>query len=119
MSKFLGNAMVKINGKLVKTVPDSVELNFGGFMRESVMADNTFNFHEKPAPAKLTFKALVTSKTEEKVINELESGTIEVLTDIPGKSWTLTSATRMGDPVSVSSGDGQFTVEIEGDPIAL
>jgi Phage tail tube protein len=117
MSKFLGNAMIKINGKLVKTVPDSVELNFGGPMRQSVMADNTFNFNEKPAPSKLTFKVLVTSKTDVKVINELESGTVEILTDIPGKEWTQTGATRMGDPVSLSSGDGQMTIETEGDPI--
>lgn len=111
--------MIKVNGKLVKTVPDSVELTFGGPMRQSVMADNTFNFNEKPAPSKLTFKMLVTSKTEEKVINELEGGTVEILTDIPGKEWTQTSATRMGDPVTVSSSDGQITVETEGDPIAL
>jgi hypothetical protein len=117
MSKFLGNAMVKINGKLVKTVPDSVELDFGGFQRESVMADNTFNFHEKPAPSKLSFKILVTSKTDVKVINELEAGTIEILTDIPGKEWTQTGATRMGDPIKIMSGDGQATVETEGDPI--
>jgi hypothetical protein len=119
MSKYLGNAMVKVNGKLVKTVPDSVELEFGGFERASMMADNTFNFHEKPMPSKLTFKALITSKTEEKVINELEGGTVEVITDIPGKSWTQTSATRMGPPVKVTSGDGQMTIETEGDPIQL
>jgi hypothetical protein len=109
--------MIKINGKLVKTVPDSVELNFGGPVRQSVMADNTFNFNEKPAPSKLTFKVLVTSKTDVKVINELENATVEILTDIPGKQWTQTGSTRMGDPVSLSSGDGQMTIETEGDPI--
>jgi len=117
MSKFLGNAMVKVNGKLVKTVPESVELEFGGFERASMMADNTFNFHEKPIPSKLSFKIIVTSKTDVKTINELDGGTVEVITDVPGKTWTQTAATRMGPPVKISSGDGQMTVETEGDPI--
>ena len=98
MSKFLGNAMVKVNGKLVKTVPDSVEVEFGGFERSEMMADNTFNYQEKPIASKVTFKCIVTSKTDVKVINELAEGTVEVITDIPGKTWTQTAATAWVRP---------------------
>jgi len=117
MSKFLGNAMVKINGKLIKTVPDSVEIEFGGFERSEMMADNTFNYNEKPVASKVSLKCIVTSKTDVKVINELAEGTVEVITDIPGKTWTQTAATRMGSPVSITSSDGQLKVEFMGDPI--
>lgn len=116
MSKYVGTAMVKINGQLVKTVPKSVELNFGGATRTTTMADNTMNFSEEPTPSKLTFKALVTSQTDEKMINDLVNGTVEIIADV-GKSWTMTSALRSGDPVSMSSNDGQLSVEISGDPI--
>lgn len=116
MAKFLGNVKVKVNGQLVKTVGDSVELGMGGYARESNMADDTFNFNEKPASSKLSFSILHTNKTDVKALNELESGTVEVITDI-GKSYTQTSATRMGDPITSSSSDGTIKVEIEGDPI--
>lgn len=116
MAKFLGTAKIKINGGLVKTVPGSVELEYGGKTRESVMADGQFNFNEKDVPTKLSFKMLHTSKTQMKKVNELADGMVEVETDI-GKTYTITSAARMGDPIKTKDSDGQVDVSIEGDPI--
>lgn len=117
MAKFLGNVTIKVDGVSVKTVPDSVEVEFGGMTRKSQMADNTFNYSETPAPSKVTFKILHTQKTGIKALNELADGLIEICTDLGGKIYKQTSATRMGAPIKTESGSGQITVETEGDPI--
>lgn len=118
MSQFLGTAKVKVNGQYVKTVPDTVVLVFGGKTVTGQMADDTFNSSQKPAASNLKFSLLLTAKTPLKMLNELQDGQVEIETDI-GPTYLMTSATRMGDPISVSSAEGQVTVEFGGDPIPL
>lgn len=117
MAKFLGNVKVKIDGELVKTVSDSVELDFGGFERADQMADDTFNYSEKPIASMLEFEGLVTTETSISKLNGLTAGTVEIITDLAGVTYKMTNATRMGEAVKVSSSTGRFRMQIKGDPI--
>ena len=118
MAQYLGNCRVKVNGDLCKTVPGSVVLNFGGKTRTSTMADGTYNFAEKDAPATLEAKFLHTDKTQIKKLNALAGGTVEIETDF-GTVYAITSATRSGEPLSSNDSDGQITFRCEGDPIKV
>jgi len=117
MAKFLGNVKIKIDGQLVKTVPDSVEVDFGGYARADQMADDTFNYNAKPIASMLEFEGLVTTDTSISALNDLEQGTVEVITDLPGITYKMTNATRMGDAIKVSSSSGRFRMQVKGDPI--
>lgn len=116
--KIMGNVLLKIDGQLVKTIPGSVEIEFGGFEREEVMADGQFHYRETPIASRVTAKLAVTEKTDIRKINNLAEGMVEVVTDIGGGlTWTQSSATRMGEPVKASSSDGQMDFMSAGDPI--
>lgn len=117
MAKVLGNVMIKINSDLCKTVGDSVEFDPGGFERKRMMADNQFHYNEAPIPSKLSCKFLFDEKSKLKTMNELAGGTIQIITDTGGLEYTMSNATRMGEPCKVSSSDGTISFEAEGDPI--
>lgn len=118
MSKVLGNGFVKIDGDLCKTIGDSIEFDPGGFEREEVMADNQFHYKEKPRGSRLSVKFAGSEKSKLKKMNDLAGGQIEIILDT-GVSYTMTNATRMGEPPKVSSGDGTISFEAMGDPIQL
>jgi hypothetical protein len=118
MSKVLGNALIKVDGDLCKTIGDSVEFDPGGYEREEVMADNQFHYKEKPRGSRLSCKFAGSEKTKLKNLTDLADGQIEIIMDT-GVSYTMTNATRMGEPPKVSSGDGTIAFEAMGDPIQL
>lgn len=117
--KVLGTCIVKVDGQLFKTVPDSVELMFGGFSRTAEVADNTVNHRDGPlVPSKMTCEFLHTEKTDIKKLNDLVGGLVEVVTDIGGGiTYTIPNATRTGDPISMSSSNGRIKFQVEGDPV--
>ncbi len=118
--KIMGNVFVKLDGQLMKCVPDSVTLNFGGYPRESKSADGSILFQDKPVMAsKLVCKFYVTKATSVDKINNIENGMAEVITDIGGGiTYAIVGATRTGDPVEINSGDGTASFQCEGEPIA-
>lgn len=116
MATYLGSAKVKVNGQLVKTLPDSVEVDFGGDQVTDQMADDQYNSSSKPMNSIVTFKILLTPKTPLKLINGLKEGQVEVICDI-GVTYLQTRATRSGAPIKATSADGTVTVQTSGDPI--
>lgn len=113
MSKAIGSAKCKVKGQYCKTVPDSVELNYGGEERTAVIADDTFNYRSVPVPANLKVKFLHIEKTKVKMLNDLEEDVIEIEFD-NGVTYTLEQATRIGSPLTTSSSDGQIAAEFSG-----
>jgi hypothetical protein len=113
MAKFTGSGKVKVNGQLCKTVPDSIEVMVGGKQRNAQMADDTFNWSEKPVAATVKCKFLLTDKFPMKTVNDLNEGLLEVELDI-GKSFDLTEACRLGDPLGFTTSDGQVSAEFGG-----
>jgi hypothetical protein len=116
MSKFVGSAKIKVNGQLVKTVPDSVTVIFGGPTRQSQMADDTYNYSETTTPASVEYEGLVTPKTKIKTLGQVEEGVVEIIPNNGAGPWTLTSATNI-NPIEVSTSTGRFKQRFEGDPI--
>jgi hypothetical protein len=117
MAKVLGNVKLKINSKLVKTVPDSVELMVGGYQVTAEIADDTVNQrNSKLMPASVKFEGLVTVDFDMKTLNELTGATVEIISDVAGQNYVITEAFRSGDPVTVSSSSGRFSMLIEGNP---
>ncbi len=115
--KVFGSSIVKIDGALFKTVPDSVELMFGGRNRTAEVADDTVNHRDGPlVPSRLTCEFLHTEKTDIAKLNDLVGGVIEIITDI-GTTYTMPNATRTGDPIMTSSSNGRIRFQAEGDPI--
>lgn len=117
--KILGTVIVKVNGQNYKTVPDSVEISFGGFARTAEVADNTVNHRDGAlVPSKLTCEFLHTEKTDIAALNDLIGGLVEAVTDIGGGiTYSIPNATRTGDPVSTSSSNGRIKFQCEGDPV--
>jgi hypothetical protein len=117
MAKVRGNVKLKINSKLVKTVPDSVDLSVGGYQVTAEVADDSINQRNaKLMPASVKFEGLVTAGFTMKILNELTGATVEIISDVPGQSYLIVDAFRSGDPVTISSSNGRFSMLIEGNP---
>lgn len=115
--KVLGSCYLKIDGQLYKTVPDSVEITFGGREVTAMPADETIVFQEGPlVPSMIAAEFLLTEKFDVKKINELSGATIEVITNI-GVSYVMPKASRTGAPISAASGTGRVRAQFQGDPI--
>lgn len=118
-TKVIGNVKVKVNSKLVKTVPGTVEYDAGGEERTGQIADDTFHYQAMPTPTTVDWEGVVTDNFDMKALNELQGGTVEILSDVPGQSRSLQNATRVGPPIKVTSGNGRYKVQVQGEPMAL
>lgn len=113
MAKQVGSAKVKVNGMLLGTVPNTVEVMEGGAQREPVIADGIFHYKETPVPGSVKAEFLLTDKFPFKTVNELTDGLVEVEYD-NGTRLELTGAMRNGDPISSSTSDGRVKAEFSG-----
>ena len=115
--KVFGSSIVVVDGKRYNTVPDSVELGFGGRNREAVVADDQVHHRDGPlVPSMLTCEFLHTASLDIKALNDLVGGMVEVITDI-GVTYTIPNATRTGDPIGTSSSNGRIRFQCQGNEV--
>lgn len=117
MSKFVGSGKVKINGQLCKTVPDSIELMFGGHERTAESADDTVCTKDGPlVPSMLNCEFLHTKALDIKMLNDLEGATIEIEFN-NGITYVMPNASRTGPPIKTSSANGRVPFQAQGDEV--
>ncbi len=114
--KILGSCVVKVDGISFLTVPDSVEISFGGRAREAVVADDDVHYRDGPlVPSMLSCEFLHSANTDIKKLNDLVNGLVECITDIgSGITYTIPNATRTGLPIKSSSSNGRIAFQCEG-----
>jgi hypothetical protein len=113
MAKHVGSAKIKLNGMLLGTVPNTVEVMEGGKQRTAQIADGIFHTNETDVPGSIKAEFLHTAAFSFKTVNELTDGLIEVEYDI-GTRLEMTGATRIGDPISSTTSDGRVKAEFSG-----
>jgi hypothetical protein len=117
-SKILGVCIVKISGKKYRTVPDSVELDFGGYEITAETADDEIHFRAGPLQASmLKCEFLHKADTDIKALNELDDKLVEVECKDLGLTYSLPNASRTGPPISTSSSNGHIKFQCQGKPV--
>ncbi len=116
--KILGVCIVKIDGAKFKTVPGTTTLGFGGRMRTTEVADDTIQYKEGALfPAYMECEFQHTAGTDITKLNDLLGGLVEIETDLPGITYTIPNATRVGEPISTTDSNGHIRFRVEGDPV--
>lgn len=116
--KILGACIVKISGQKFNTVPDSVELDFGGYEVTAETADDEIHFRNGPKVAAMVkCEFLHKASTDIKFLNEVDDKLIEIECLDLGLTYSIPKGTRTGPPIGTSSANGHIKWQAQGNPV--
>lgn len=92
------------------------EFSYGG-SSTAIMRSNigTSGFTEKPTAGSITITAWHTAGVSIEALNNIRNAQIIVELNI-GQVFSMSNASRTGDPITVSTNDGNFALSFSGDP---
>ncbi|OHD24769.1 MAG: hypothetical protein A2Y38_07745 [Spirochaetes bacterium GWB1_59_5] len=115
MAKKLGKAIIKVDGKVLQTLPGA-KIDIGGSERTTVVGANEVQgFFETPKQGKLECDITVGAETSLDELRKIEKATISFECDTGqiyvGRDWWLTNTTEL-----TASEGGKVPLVLEGPP---
>lgn len=113
--KLTGICKIKIDGALVRT-KEGATIQMGGYTRTPQYGDGVLiGYTEAPMAAVVTATLQHASDTD---IDAINNGVdVSIIFDCDsGPQFLVRSAFRSSDPVELTGGDGELTVEFSGQP---
>jgi len=115
MAKKLGKAIIKVDGKVLESLPGA-KLDIGGDERTTVVgASSVQGFYETPKPSKLECEISVGSATRLADMRSWDNVTIGFETDT-GQLYVIQGAWLTNTPEMTASEGGKVPLTFEGPP---
>lgn len=115
MAKKLGKAIIKVDGKVLQSLPGA-KLDIGGDERTTVVGANSVQgFFETPKPSKLECEVTVGAETRLAEMRGWDNVTISFECDT-GQQYVVQGAWLTNTPEMTASEGGKVPMTFEGSP---
>lgn len=113
MAQVTGIVYLHVNGKLLRS-KEGAKLNTGGVERTAQAGHKLYGYSEKFVPAQVEATLAHTADTDIEELNSMVAATVTFECD-SGVSYLVANAFTT-KPVELTGGDGDLTLEMQGDP---